>query len=67
MITKKLLIVVDGEVAMCPPVAIPESRPDALEKLNAIFSSNPSVMLTDDLSVEEGFIWNGSAFVAPEG
>jgi hypothetical protein len=56
------IFVVDGEVAGEMPV--PNIQSDAVDKLIAILSSDPKIIVSD-VPVEEGLLWNGEGFVRP--
>jgi hypothetical protein len=56
------IFVVDGEVAGEMPV--PNFQSDAIDKLVAILSSDPKIVVSD-VPVAEGSTWNGTTFTTP--
>lgn len=65
MFKKNVVTMVGNEVAYQNIISIDESNVDAIEKLIAVFSSNPTVMLTDDFDAVEGSVWDGKKFIPP--
>lgn len=63
MFSKKVVFIVEGEVAYAIPAIFPDNDP-AIDKFNAVFSSNPTVMVTEP-DVEVGHLWNGDSFSLP--
>lgn len=64
---KNFILVVDGEVAGTLPV--PDLKIDGIthpsvEKLIAILSSDPKIVVSDE-PVEEGSTWDGNSFTPP--
>jgi len=62
------ILVVDGEVAGELPVPRLKNADGnllpAVEKLVAILSSNPQIILSEE-PVQEGSLWNGTSFTSP--
>ena len=60
-------LVIDGEVAenFSFPSFKSESMPEMIEKLIAIFKSNPTIIPTMEY-IEPGHIWNGTEFIPGE-
>lgn len=65
MTEKKVVILVDNEAAIAAKIIFLETEQEKLNKINAIFASNPTVMLTDDVNVVEGSVWNGEFWTHP--
>lgn len=61
--SKRVVFIVDGEVAYSIPAVFPEGHP-AIEKFEAVFASNPSVLVADD-DVLVGYTWDGNTFSPP--
>ena len=58
------ILVVDGEVAGELPIPKLDFQSDAIDKLVAILSSNPNIVLSSE-PVLEGYIWDGQNFNPP--
>jgi hypothetical protein len=62
------VLIVDGEVAGNYFIKTPENLDtgfnQAMEKMIAIFSSNPTIVKTED-KIEEGSTWDGQEFIPP--
>lgn len=62
------IFVVDGEAAWEMPVPIVRDEEGnllpAIERLIAILSSDPKIVVSDE-PVTEGSIWNGTSFTPP--
>jgi len=58
------ILVVDGEVAGELPVPKFEFQSDAIDKLIAILSSDPKIIVSDE-PVLEGSTWDGQDFTSP--
>jgi hypothetical protein len=58
------ILVVDGEVAGELPIPKLDFQSDAVDKLVAILSSNPKIVVSNE-PVEEGYVWDGQNFVPP--
>lgn len=63
MFSKKVVFIVEGEVAYAIPALFPEDSP-AIDKFNAVFASNPIVMVAEP-DVEVGHMWDGKKFSPP--
>lgn len=63
MFSKKVVFVVEGEVAYAIPAVFPDDSP-AIEKFEAVFASDPKVMVAD-ADVEIGHLWDGKKFSPP--
>jgi hypothetical protein len=61
---KHFILVVDGEVAGELPVPRVDFQSDSIDKLIAILSSDPKVILSDE-PVLEGSTWDGQEFTPP--
>jgi hypothetical protein len=62
------VLVVEGEVAgnftLPDRSNAPEDVANSFEKMVAIFSSDPKIIVSD-VPVEEGLLWNGEGFIKP--
>jgi hypothetical protein len=63
------VVIVDGEVAgnlpiMDPSFAKASEISEALEKMIAALSSNPTIVRTDE-RIEPGSSWDGTSFTSP--
>jgi hypothetical protein len=58
------ILVVDGEVAGQFPVPKVNFQSDAIDKLVAILSSDPKIVLSEE-PVLEGSTWDGQEFTPP--
>jgi hypothetical protein len=58
------ILVVDGEVAGELPVPKVDFQSDAIDKLVAILSSDPKIILSEQ-PILEGSTWDGQEFTPP--
>jgi hypothetical protein len=62
------VLIVNNEVAGNYFIKTPENLDtgfnQAMEKMIAILSSNPTIVQTEE-KVEEGYIWDGQNFISP--
>jgi hypothetical protein len=58
------ILVVDGEVAGEFPMPKVDFQSDAIDKLIAILSSDPKIVLSDE-PILEGSTWDGQYFAPP--
>lgn len=65
---KHFIMVVDGEVAGTMPVPMLKDENGellpAIEKLVAILSSDPKIILSEE-PIQEGSTWDGNSFTPP--
>ena len=59
---QRFILVVDGEVAGELPV--PNVQSDVIEKLIAILSSDPKIVVSDN-PIPQGWTWDGEVFHKP--
>ena len=65
------VVIVDGEVAGNIPIPQPspdftEEKSEALERIIAALSSNPTIVKSDE-RIESGSTWDGTSFTPPVG
>ena len=61
---KHFILVVDGEVAGELPIPKINFQSNAIDKLVAILSSDPKIILSDE-PILEGSMWDGQEFIPP--
>ncbi len=66
MFKKRVITMVGNEVVFSNTIFLDETQIDTIEKLTAVFASNPTIQLTDDLNAVEGSVWDGQKFIYPE-
>lgn len=66
MFQKRIVTMVDNEVVYSNAITLPESMEYEIGKLVAVYSSNPTTMMTDDMDVIVGSIWDGEKFIYPK-
>jgi hypothetical protein len=63
-IKKRVIVLVENEVALSLPIHISEQNIEGNAMIEAIFASEPTVMVTDE-EVFQGYSWDGTNFNPP--